>query len=291
MPVKYECDICFKVFSHKSHYNSHLKRMTPCIPNSSISPNILENIHPNSFKMDETCLKNVNQCCGCFIIFSNKFNRTKHEKTSKCSLIILQKEKESDQNSILLEKMKMLEDKLADLEAKQPSTINNNNTNNNSHNTTNYIQNIVINKHGDEDMSYLTDNQKMLNLSKGFNSVVDYLKKKHFDPKHPENSNIFRDSLKSSEVYIYNGEKWIIDNLHDAVYNLNDNITSEIKDNYKELKHKLPPKVKELYEHTLNNNNELVAKTQNKMIKQMLYNERDIPLKIKKANKTNKRLK
>ena len=44
MPVKYECDICFKVFSHKSHYNSHLKRMTPCIPNSSISPNILENI-------------------------------------------------------------------------------------------------------------------------------------------------------------------------------------------------------------------------------------------------------
>ena len=89
MPVKYECDICFKVFSHKSHYNSHLKRMTPCIPNSSISPNILENIHPNSFKMDETCLKNVNQCCGCFKIFSNKFNRTKHEKTCIWSLKII----------------------------------------------------------------------------------------------------------------------------------------------------------------------------------------------------------
>jgi hypothetical protein len=226
-----------------------------------------------------------NHCLHCDKIFANQSSRIRHQKTCKKLLA-------SDQNNILLEKMKMLEDKLAELTLKQPSTINNNNNNtNNSHNTTNYIQNIVINKHGYEDMSYLTDNQKIINLSKGYNSVPDYVLLKFFDPKHPENSNIFRGSLKSSEVYIFNGEKWIIDNLHDAVYNLNDNITSEIKDNYKELKHKLPPKVKELYEHTLNNNNELVAKTQNKMIEQMLYNERDIPLKIKKANKTNKRLK
>jgi hypothetical protein len=280
MPVEYVCDICSKVFNHKSHYDKHLQRLTICKAKMNTNIQKIENTEQIIVQQ----LAN-NHCLHCDKILANQSSRIRHQKTCKKLLA-------SDQNSILLEKMKMLEDKLADLEAKQPSTINNNtNNNNNSHNTTNYIQNIVINKHGDEDMSYLTDNQKMLNLSKGFNSVVDYLKKKHFDPKHPENSNIFRGSLKSSEVYIFNGEKWIIDNLHDAVYNLNDNITSEIKDNYKELKHKLPPKVKELYEHTLNNDNELVAKTQNKMIEQMLYNERDIPLKIKKANKTNKRLK
>ena len=190
--------------------------------------------------------------------------------------------------------MKLLEEKLADLEAKQPSTINNNtnnNTNNNSHNTTNYIQNIVINKHGDEDMSHLTDIQKMINLSKGYNSVPDLILLKHFDPKHPENSNIFIASLKSSEVYVFNGEKWIIDNSNDAIYHLIDNTKSEVGDNFKELKSRLPLKVKELYEKVLNNDNEIVFKTHKKMIKQMLYNERDIPLKIKKANKTNKRLK
>ena len=277
MPVEYVCDICSKVFNHKSHYDKHLQRLTICKAKMNTNIQKIENTEQIIVQQ----LAN-NHCLHCDKILANQSSRIRHQKTCKKLLA-------SDQNSILLEKMKMLEDKLAELTLKQPSTINNN-TNNNSHNTTNYIQNIVINKHGDEDMSYLTDNQKMINLSKGFNSVVDYLKKKHFDPKHPENSNIFRGSLKSSEVYIYNGEKWIIDNLHDAVYNLNDNITSEIKDNYKELKHKLPPKVKELYEHTLNNDNELVAKTQNKMIEQMLYNERDIPLKIKKANKTNKRL-
>ena len=279
MPVEYVCDICSKVFNHKSHYDKHLQRLTICKAKMNTNIQKIENTEQIIVQQ----LAN-NHCLHCDKILANQSSRIRHQKTCKKLLA-------SDQNSILLEKMKMLEDKLADLEAKQPSTINNNNNTNNSHNTTNYIQNIVINKHGYEDMSHLTDNQKIINLSKGYNSVPDYVLLKFFDPKHPENSNIFRGSLKSSEVYIYNGEKWIIDNLHDAVYNLNDNITSEIKDNYKELKHKLPPKVKELYEHTLNNNNELVAKTQNKMIKQMLYNERDIPLKIKKANKINKRLK
>lgn len=278
MPVEYVCDICSKVFNHKSHYDKHLQRLTICKAKMNTNIQKIENTEQIIVQQ----LAN-NHCLHCDKILANQSSRIRHQKTCKKLLA-------SSQNNILLEKMKLLEDKLADLEAKQPSTINNN-TNNNTNNTTNYIQNIVINKHGYEDMSHLTDNQKIINLSKGFNSKVDYVLLKFFDPKHPENSNIFRDSLKSSKVYIYNGEKWIIDNLQDAVYNLNDNITSEIKDNYKELKHKLPPKVKELYEHTLNNDNELVAKTQNKMIEQMLYNERDIPLKIKKANKTNKRLK
>ena len=288
--VKYECPNCFNIYEHKGNYEKHMNKKKLCNPSSSITnPKPVISNPPTSIIKENI---NESQCCCCLKIFSNKNNRIKHEKTTKCFYDKIKEDEEKENANI--EKIKQLEEIIADLKSKQLNTINstiNNNNTNNSHNTTNYIQNIVINKHGYEDMSHLTDNQKIINLSKGYNSVPDYVLLKFFDPKHPENSNIFRGSLKSSEVYIFNGEKWIIDNLHDAVYNLNDNITSEIKDNYKELKHKLPPKVKELYEHVLNNDNELVAKTQNKMIEQMLYNERDIPLKIKKANKTNKRLK
>ena len=282
MPVEYVCDICSKVFNHKSTYDRHIQRLTPC---KSKDIQYIQKVENIDLKNEQILGKN--ECLHCNKIFASQSNRIRHNKTCKKLL-------ESDQNNILLEKMKLLEDKLADLEAKQPSTINNtNNTNNtnNSHNTTNYIQNIVINKHGDEDMSHLTDIQKMINLSKGYNSVPDLILLKHFDPKHPENSNIFIASLKSSEVYVFNGEKWIIDNSNDAIYHLIDNTKSEVGDNFKELKSRLPLKVKELYEKVLNNDNEVVFKTHKKMIKQMLYNERDIPLKNKKANKTNKRLK
>ena len=280
MPVEYVCDICSKVFNHKSHYDKHLQRLTICKAKMNTNIQKIENTEQIIVQQ----LAN-NHCLHCDKIFANQSSRIRHQKTCKKLL-------ESDQNNILLEKMKLLEEKLADLEAKQPSTINNNTNNtNNSHNTTNYIQNIVINKHGDEDMSHLTDIQKMINLSKGYNSVPDLILLKHFDPKHPENSNIYMASLKSSDVYVFNGEKWIIDNSNDAIYHLIDNTKSEVGDNFKELKSRLPLKVKELYEKVLNNDNEIVFKTHKKMIKQMLYNERDIPLKIKKANKTNKRLK
>ena len=140
-------------------------------------------------------------------------------------------------------------------------------------------------------MSHLTDKQKINNLSKGFNSVVDLILLKHFDPDHPENSNIFIPSLKSTDIIIYDGKRWVVDNLHDVVYHLIDNTKSEIGDNFKELKARLPLKIKELCEHVLKNDNENVVKIQTKNVEQKLYNERDIPIKIKNANKTNKRLK
>ena len=275
MPVEYVCDICCKVFNHKSHYDKHIQRLTPC--KSKIFQNIpkVENIDPI---IDQNTAKT--NCIHCTKQFATQSNRIRHQKT--CKTLI----KEYDKT-----KMKYMEDKLKELEQiiiKQSVGIitqNTQNTQNNNTQNNNYIQNIVINKHGDEDMSYLTDSQKINILSKGYNSIPDYIYRKHFDPAHPENSNIYMPSLKSTDAIIFDGKKWILDNSNDAIYHLTDNNKSELGDNFKELKSKLPHKVKELYETVLNNDNEEVFKTHKKMVKHMLYNNKDLPIKVKKANK------
>ena len=214
-------------------------------------------------------------CMHCTKIFATQSNRIRHQKTCKTL--------NADN------KMKYMEDKLKELEQiiikQSANLITQNNTQNNNTQNNNYIQNIVINKHGQEDMSYLTDNQKIHNLSKGFNSITDYIKLMHFDPAHPENSNIFLPSLKSPDVKLYDGNRWIADDSNDAINTLLDNTKCQVEDNFKELKSKLPPKIKELYEKVINNDNEIVFKTHKKQTRYILYNKKHLPIKVKKANK------
>ena len=272
--VKYECSTCCKNFDHKGNFEKHINRLKPC---TKIN-NVLANINKNN--------ENINNCSWCNKQYVNKYSRLRHETTCVEKIKV---DKEKLRIQLLEEKNKNLEDKLIELEQiiKQggiPITQNTQNNNTNSHNTYN-IQHIVVNKHGYEDMSHLTDTQKINNLSKGFNSLPEYIKLKHFDPAHPENSNIYMPSLKSADVIIFDGKNWIADDSNDVIYHLIDNSKSEVGDNFKELKSKLPPIVKELYEKVLKNDNEDIFKTQKKLVKKMLYNKKDLPIKIKKANK------
>ena len=43
MPVEYVCDICSKVFNHKSHYDKHLQRLTICKAKMNINIQKIEN--------------------------------------------------------------------------------------------------------------------------------------------------------------------------------------------------------------------------------------------------------
>ena len=288
--VKYECSICCKTFNLKGNYTQHINRKYPCEPSLTNIEPIAINTEPISTIVHDVF--NDTQCCCCKKSFINKSSRIRHEKTSKCfyeKIIadeIVEKLEIKKDNNIKQMQEQILELQRIIKQGSIPMMQNTQNTQNNtnSHNTYN-IQNIVVNKHGDEDMSYLTDNQKINNLSKGFNSVTDYIKLMHFDPAHPENSNIFLPSLKSTDVIIFDGKRWIAEDSNDAINTLLDNTKCQVEDNFKELKSKLPPKIKELYEKVINNDNEVVLKTHKKQTRYILYNKKHLPIKVKKANK------
>ena len=285
--VKYECVICSKIFNLKGNYTQHINRKYPCEPSSTKIEPIIIKPELNSTIVNEVF--NDTQCCCCKKLFINKSSRIRHEKTSKCFYENTIADETVEKLEITKDNnIKQMQEQILELQRiiKQGSIpITQNNTNNTQNNNTYNIQNIVINKHGQEDMSYLTDNQKIHNLSKGFNSITDYIKLMHFDPAHPENSNIFLPSLKSPDVKLYDGKMWIADDSNDAINTLLDNTKWQVEDNFKELKSKLPPKIKELYEKVINNDNEVVFKTHKKQTRYILYNKKHIPIKVKKANK------
>ena len=238
MPVNYECDMCFKTFTHKSHYNKHLQRLNPCKP---FMPKVAQNMQQIAQKIPET------QCSICLKHYCSKSNKTRHEIT--CA------------NKIDKFKYKLLEEKLANIEDKFNSTSiipsqTNNQTNNqtnktktiNSHNTnnTNNTNNInitnntfVLNNYGDENTDYITDAQKIHNIKQLRHSFTQYITMKHFNKEHPENHNVYISNLHDSYAYKYKNNSWNMIKKSDLISELMFDTEVDVVNNIDELRDKL----------------------------------------------------
>jgi hypothetical protein len=97
------------------------------------------------------------------------------------------------------------------------TTINNNNGT---------INNITINimPFGKENIQYISNSTGFVNkcLGNGLQGLLDVIKSKHFNDKHPENKNIIKDNKRDKFLKIYNGTKW--------EHKLKDNVIKDIID-------------------------------------------------------------
>jgi uncharacterized protein YoxC len=121
------------------------------------------------------------------------------------------------------------------------NTINNNQIHNN--NCTNPISvtgnnngtinniNIIINPFGCDDMSKLTDKQKLSVLKKCYMSIPELIKMVNLNPDLPENHNVYISNMKSDFGHINNGTKWILTKVDELI----DDVISKKKDDIEEL--------------------------------------------------------
>jgi hypothetical protein len=208
--VTYICEICNKTFDHKGNYERHINKKTSCADTL-----VYKNIEVNDGLTCEYC--------------NNKFTRKhdlKRHMLNRCNLrkgivtnnlVINQKEQQKIIEQLTYElqiiKQNQLIDKnytitnkdmQIDINGNQNNIINNSNIN--SNNTNNITINVMA--YGKENLSHLTDNdyKKIFNLCNS--SVPEFIKLKHFDKEHPENSNVYIPNLTGTYGYMYDGEQW-----------------------------------------------------------------------------------
>ena len=234
--------------------------------------------------------------CGKEFTRNNNWNRhvannckvkkqTIEEKEVIYQKLLLEKDQE---NKEMKDENKEMKDELQKL--RQQITINNNNTNNNnSHNTSN--NNIQINNEikligfGDEDLYSINDKVVKKLLNKGLNSVLETIRYTHFHKYNEHHHNVYVSNMKDVYAMIYSGnrDKWIIEQKKEVVNQLYNDKHLFLEDKYKQLYGDLPPLTRKKFDKLLElSDDEDTVRIIKREILEMLYNEKDIPMRTRK---------
>lgn len=150
------------------------------------------------------------------------------------------------------------------------NNITNNNTNNGTINNNNNIT--IINPFGQEDLSFLTNEDKEQILLKRYMGVPELIKKIH---SHPSNQNLFIPNVNKKIVaFLSKDNKIEYDDYTEICNQMIDNNIDRFDDIFMELSNKLSKSVKKKIQEVIdeNNNNENINKKYTEDIKYYIMN-------------------
>ena len=84
-------------------------------------------------------------------------------------------------------------------------------------NIQNIQNNIKILAYKNTDLSHLTEKDYMYCLNRSNMCIPNLIKKIHFDPKKPENHNVYISNIKNKYIMIYDGNKWNLNDQDEAI--------------------------------------------------------------------------
>ena len=276
--MNFSCKCCNYYTNLKSNLAKHLQTQKHFILQKSLKSQ--EKVNIESTNSHE---KVIISCKYCSKLFKHKQSMYHHIKYS-CT-----KNKDEDlkelvrllnnQNKQLVIKVDN-QDKQIENQSKQIEKLMGKLEINNSFNTTVNIQNITRLSYTETDTSHLTDTDYKTCLKKRNGCVVKMIEKVHFNPKKPENMNVYISSMKNKYVMMYEDGNWKLINKKDAIekiyddkedlimYYMNNNNPPELKADFKRYLH-----LKE--DETADKN----QKSLYEEVKLMLYNNKHIVLK------------
>ena len=228
--MEYNCELCKYKTNHQTNYKKHLT----------------SNKHKRN---EEELNKKQFSCKYCGQMYHHKQSVNKHIKYS-CT-----KNKDEDLKELvrLLNDKLEHKDKLLEKKDKQIEKLKGKLEININTNIVNNIQNITLLSYKETDTSHLTDNDYKTCIKTINGCVVKMIEKVHFNPKKPENMNLYIPSMKDKYVMVYEDGNWnlihkndIIENLYDTKEDLisgwieihpHDEQSKKAFDRYLEIKH------------------------------------------------------
>ena len=269
--MSYSCQLCNYYTSRRDNYERH-SISKKHLKNKELNPDILEEPIYNKkdsnynckycnkpFKYLQSMYRHIKYSCK----YSNDedfkelvrlMNLQLQSKDKQLELQLSQNEKQQKQIDKLMGKLQVLQ-------------ITNNNT-------TNIQNNIQLLSYNETDVTHLTENDYIAALKKVTYCVKDIIERIHFNPKKPENMNIYISNMKDKYIMVYESGNWNlknktneIDDLYDKKEMLLEEWLDKYQQQYPELRHK--------FEKYLNNKeNDEVINVIKDEIKLMLYNNK-----------------
>jgi len=194
--TKLECEYCHKTYCRKTLLNKHYKKCNDRI--IIINKENEQEINKLEEFIDKNELKIITRI--------NKVSNIKSENSNI---------KNSNNNTFYSNNTN------DDTDNKENTTVNNqyNNNSNNikivnsdnnviNSNNTNITNNIIINNYGEEDLSYLSDDNLKEYIIDQSCGLLKCIKDIHFNPEHPENKNIRILNKKQPYLQVLKDNKW-----------------------------------------------------------------------------------
>ena len=233
MPI-YKCDSCNLSTTLKSNYNRHLlsknhnRLIESSVNEPEVEPILCTQIYDckycgKNFKYKQSVSKHIKYTCP-----KNKDEDLK-ELVRLLNLQLQQKDRELAYHKLQNEKQQ----KQMDTQQKQIDKLMDKLQVNHITNNT-YVQNNIL-SYKDTDLSHLTSKDYTNAIKKVTYCVKDMIEKIHFNPKKPENMNIYISNMKDKYLMVYEDGNWNIKQKNDEIntlYESKEMLLEDWLDNY-----------------------------------------------------------
>ena len=232
--VLHVCKRCGYETTAVNSLRNHLLRKTPCIV-TNIDISIDKLISELTIRVP-IVKENIYKCDKCDQIFNHLSNKYRHQKI--CTVV---------PETLLEQKINMMENKIAELEAALVnngtiSNVSNSNVSNSNVSNSNVINgnnNIILNiYHNGDPNKYDTST---IDFDKLFSKIVDdptngiipFLKMKYFNPDYPENHiiRINDEEIYKKTVYVHTDDDWKLESSAKVYNDLNNEAANGLLDN------------------------------------------------------------